>query len=87
MSAGERSAKLEALAAVITKREEELAMLIVREGGKPIGYAKAEIARCITTVRTAAAEALRFTANKLTSPRRRVSAVQILRGSSPAIST
>lgn len=61
LSAGERSAKLEALATLIAKNEEELAMLIVKEGGKPIGYAKAEIARCITTVRTAAAEALRFT--------------------------
>ena len=60
MSAGERSAKLEALASLIAKHEEELAMLIVKEGGKPIGYAKTEIARCITTVRTAAAEALRF---------------------------
>ncbi len=60
LSAGERSAKLEALAVLIAKHEEELAMLIVREGGKPIGYAKAEIARCITTVRTAASEALRF---------------------------
>ena len=36
-------------------------MLIVKEGGKPLGYAKAEIARCVTTVKTAAAEALRFT--------------------------
>jgi len=61
LSAGERSAKLEALAALIAKHEEELAMLIVKEGGKPLGYAKAEIARCVTTVRTAAAEALRFT--------------------------
>ena len=61
LSAGERSAKLETLASMIAKHDEELAMLIVREGGKPIGYAKAEIARCITTVRTAAAEALRFT--------------------------
>jgi acyl-CoA reductase-like NAD-dependent aldehyde dehydrogenase len=61
LSAGERSAKLEALAVLIAKHEEELAKLIVQEGGKPIGYAKVEIARCITTVRTAAAEALRFT--------------------------
>ena len=61
LSAGERSSKLEALAALIAKHEEELAVLIVKEGGKPIGYAKAEIARCITTVRTAASEALRFT--------------------------
>jgi len=61
LSAGERAAKLEALASLIAKHEEELALLIVKEGGKPIGYAKTEIARCITTVRTAAAEALRFT--------------------------
>ncbi len=33
----------------------------MQEGGKPIGYAKGEITRCITTVRTAASEALRFT--------------------------
>ena len=32
----------------------------MREAGKPIGYARTEIARSITTVRTAAAEALRF---------------------------
>lgn len=61
MSAGERSAKLDALAASIVSNEEALAMLIVQEAGKPIGYAKGEIARCVTTVRTAAAEALRFT--------------------------
>jgi glyceraldehyde-3-phosphate dehydrogenase (NADP+) len=61
LSAGERSAKLEALASLIAKHEEELAMLIVKEGGKPLGYTKAEIARCVTTVRTAAAETLRFT--------------------------
>ena len=60
MSAGERSAKLEGLAALIAEHGDELAQLIVQEGGKPIGYAKTEIARCITTVRTAAAEALRF---------------------------
>ncbi|MEZ4807440.1 MAG: aldehyde dehydrogenase family protein [Flavobacteriales bacterium] len=60
MTAGERSAKLEALAALIEKHQDDLAKLIVQEGGKPIGYAKTEIARCITTVKTAAAEALRF---------------------------
>lgn len=61
MSAGERSAKLDALANLIENRANALALLIVQEGGKPIGYAKGEIARCIVTVRTAAAEALRFT--------------------------
>jgi glyceraldehyde-3-phosphate dehydrogenase (NADP+) len=61
MTAGERSAKLEALAALIEQRAEALAVLIVQEGGKPIGYARGEIARCVTTVRTAASEAVRFT--------------------------
>ncbi len=60
MSAGDRSAKLEALAGLMEKHQEELAQLIVREGGKPVGYARTEIARSIVTVRTAAAEALRF---------------------------
>ena len=60
MSAGERSAKLEALAALIAKHEEEIAQLMVKEAGKPIGAARIEVARSITTVRTAAAEALRF---------------------------
>ena len=61
MSAGERSAKLEALAALIESRHEALATLIVQEAGKPVGYARAELTRCATTVRTAAAEAVRFT--------------------------
>ena len=61
MSAGERSGKLDSLAAMIESRQEELASLIVQEAGKPVGYARAELARCVTTVRTAAAEAVRFT--------------------------
>ncbi|MDA1183290.1 MAG: aldehyde dehydrogenase family protein [Acidobacteria bacterium] len=61
MSAGERSAKLDALAAMIESRQDALAALIVQEGGKPVGYARAELARCVITVRTAAAEAVRFT--------------------------
>jgi acyl-CoA reductase-like NAD-dependent aldehyde dehydrogenase len=60
MSAGERSAKLEALAALIAKHEVEITDLMVQEAGKPIGAARIEVARSITTVRTAAAEALRF---------------------------
>lgn len=60
MSAGERSEKLEALARLMEARKDELAELIMREAGKPIGYARDEIARSLTTVRTAAAEALRF---------------------------
>ena len=60
MSAGERSAKLEALADLMREHEEPLAIAHRAEAGKPIGYARGEIARCISTVRTAAAEALRF---------------------------
>jgi acyl-CoA reductase-like NAD-dependent aldehyde dehydrogenase len=60
LSAGERSEKLERLAALLKDHEEDLAQLIMQEAGKPISYARVEIARCITTVRTAAAEALRF---------------------------
>lgn len=60
MSAGERSEKLEALAKLMEERKDELAKLIMQEAGKPIGYAQGEIERSLTTVRTAAAEALRF---------------------------
>ncbi len=60
MSAGERSDKLFALAELIRAKQEPLAQLIVSEAGKPIGYARGEITRCISTVRAAAAEALRF---------------------------
>ena len=60
MSAGDRSAKLEALAALIAKHEEEIVQLMVQEAGKPVGAARIEVARSITTVRTATAEAVRF---------------------------
>lgn len=60
MSAGERSARLDALATLLQEHDETLAQLIVQEAGKPIGYARSETARSISTVRTAAAEALRF---------------------------
>lgn len=60
MSAGERSAKLEALAALIAEHQEAMVDLMVKEAGKPIAAARIEVARSIITVRTAAAEALRF---------------------------
>ncbi|MBL7951451.1 MAG: aldehyde dehydrogenase family protein [Flavobacteriales bacterium] len=60
LSAGERSAKLDALAALIAEHEDAIVDLMVKEAGKPIGAARIEVARSITTVRTAAAEALRF---------------------------
>lgn len=59
-SSGKRAAGLEKLGALIAENGEELARLIVQEGGKPISYARNEITRCVTTVKTAAAEALRF---------------------------
>ncbi|MEZ4754415.1 MAG: aldehyde dehydrogenase family protein [Bdellovibrionota bacterium] len=59
-SAGKRSSNLHALAALIRRDQDSLAELIVHEAGKPISYAKNEIARCITTVETAASETLRF---------------------------
>lgn len=60
MSAGDRSAKLEALAKAIAQEEEAIVALMVKEAGKPVGAARIEVARSITTVRTAAGEALRF---------------------------
>jgi glyceraldehyde-3-phosphate dehydrogenase (NADP+) len=60
MTAGERGDKLNVLASLIEQRRDELATLIVHEAGKPVEYAKGEISRCISTVRTAAGEALRF---------------------------
>lgn len=55
-----RAARLEQLAAAIDGRSEEFAQLIQREAGKPITYARTEVARAVTTVRLAATEALRL---------------------------
>ena len=60
-SAGKRSEKLMALKNLIEENHEALARLVMREAGKPIGYARNEISRCVTTVETAATEAVRFT--------------------------
>jgi acyl-CoA reductase-like NAD-dependent aldehyde dehydrogenase len=60
-SAGKRAEKLWTLRSKIEERAEELAQLIMKEAGKPISYARNEIARCITTVETAATEVVRFT--------------------------
>lgn len=61
LSAGERSASLEKLAQRIEAKAELFAHTIMQEAGKPIGYARGEVERALVTVRTAAAEALRFT--------------------------
>lgn len=60
LSAGARSSMLEQLADRIEDHFEDFAQLIMLEGGKPIDYARNEVHRALITVRTAAAEALRF---------------------------
>ncbi|UTW62567.1 aldehyde dehydrogenase family protein [bacterium SCSIO 12741] len=60
-SAGERSEALEKLEQLLEQNEEEFARLICLEAGKPISYARTEVARCRDTLKTAAREALVFT--------------------------
>lgn len=60
LGAGGRSAKLEQVADLLEARQAHFVDLIVREAGKPLEYAKSEIARCLVTLRTAAGEAVRF---------------------------
>jgi len=59
-SAGKRQDALNKLADLLEEQQDAWADLIVKEAGKPLGYAKGEIARCLITIRTAAAEAVRF---------------------------
>ncbi|MEO1585880.1 MAG: aldehyde dehydrogenase family protein [Bacteroidota bacterium] len=59
-SAGKRSEKLYQLKELLHQEAEFFAQLISAEAGKPIQYARGEIARCQTTLEFAAAEALRF---------------------------
>ena len=49
-SSQERREVLKALAAGVENRQEELAQTIVAEGGKPVTYARAEMARGVTTL-------------------------------------
>jgi len=53
----ERALVLEKLALAIESEQRELCQLIVRESGKPIRYARGEVARAISTFRLGAAEA------------------------------
>jgi glyceraldehyde-3-phosphate dehydrogenase (NADP+) len=55
--AEERASRLEQLAAVLETRSEEFAQLIRREAGKPITYARTEVARALTTIKLSAQEA------------------------------
>jgi len=52
-----RASALEAIAAGIRARDEELATLITRESGKPIRYSRGEVTRAVMTFTLAAAEA------------------------------
>jgi acyl-CoA reductase-like NAD-dependent aldehyde dehydrogenase len=56
----ERSSLLAEMAAGIGGAAEELADLIVREAGKPITYARGEVARAVQTFTLASHEVLRF---------------------------
>lgn len=55
-----RAAILEGTAERLARREDELATLMAREGGKPIRFARAEVRRAVVTFRLGAAEATRF---------------------------
>jgi acyl-CoA reductase-like NAD-dependent aldehyde dehydrogenase len=55
-----RASILRALSQRIRERSEELARLIARESGKPIRFARAEVARGVVTFELAAGEAQRF---------------------------
>ncbi len=59
-SAGKRSAMLSRVADLLEERKEAFIELIICEAGKPRGYATNEIDRCLTTLRTAVSETLRF---------------------------
>ncbi len=56
----ERAGVLDRLAQELEAERDDLALLITRESGKPLRYAKAEVARAITTFRLGAAEARGF---------------------------
>ncbi len=60
-NAGQRAALLTKLADLLELRREDFVDLIIREAGKPVGYARTELQRGISTLRLAAGEATRFT--------------------------
>src|SRR4051812_6938796 len=60
LSSGERKAVLKHLAARCKERSDELTDVVVAEVGKPIQYARTEVARLISTVENAAEESTRI---------------------------
>ncbi len=59
LSGPARSEYLYNWASAIGERREELAQLLVREVGKPVGEARGEVARCVTILRYYAGDAVR----------------------------
>ena len=60
LSRGERAEILRKMADGVSRRGEEIASTMTEEMGKPIQYARAEVARCVTTLTLASEEAKRW---------------------------
>lgn len=60
LSSYKRSKILEKLSELVEKEKEDLAKTIVFEAGKPISQARAEVERCILTIKTAEEESKRL---------------------------
>src|SRR5438093_1086138 len=61
LSRGQRAEILRKVAEGVSRRRDEIATTMTEEMGKPIQYARAEVARCVTTFTLASEEAKRWT--------------------------
>ena len=61
LTRGERAEILRRMAEGVARRKDEIASTMTEEMGKPIQYARAEVARCVTTLTLASEEAKRWT--------------------------
>jgi acyl-CoA reductase-like NAD-dependent aldehyde dehydrogenase len=61
LTRGERADILRKTAEGVARRKDEIASTMTEEMGKPIQYARAEVARCVTTLTLASEEAKRWT--------------------------
>ena len=64
-SSGERALKLKKLGELLEDKKEAFSELICKEAGKPLGYSKGEINRCLLTLNLAQEEATRFEGEKV----------------------
>jgi glyceraldehyde-3-phosphate dehydrogenase (NADP+) len=64
-SSGERALKLKKLGELLENKKEAFSELICKEAGKPLGYSKGEINRCLLTLNLAQEEATRFEGEKV----------------------